>query len=124
MIYLVRLTMPRWGSWRAWGMAGGGFEQALAGQQDQAVTELRVDRQIRRGRDSVRIVIAATAEASDVAEALSLTWNATMRAAGEDAGGWDLAAASAEVQPVYPLAVPAPAEAAETARLACQAWYR
>jgi hypothetical protein len=36
------------------------------------VTGLRVDRELRRGPDSVRVVIVAMTEASDVAEALGL----------------------------------------------------
>ncbi len=46
----------------------------------------------------VRVVIAATAEAADVAEALDLAWWVFRRAAGDDAG-WDMAAATAEVRP-------------------------
>jgi hypothetical protein len=63
------------------------------------VTGLRVDRELRRGPDSIRVVIVASAEADDVAEALDLTWSAVLEAAGEDRGGWDRAAAAAEVRP-------------------------
>jgi hypothetical protein len=98
VLYLVRLTVPRRGGLRAWGAVEGDFERGLVGQQDQAVTGLRVDRELRRGAESVRVVIVATAEASDVAGALSLTWEAVLTAASGDLAGWDLADAEAEVR--------------------------
>jgi hypothetical protein len=63
------------------------------------VTGLRVDRELRRGAESVRVVIVATTEAFDVAGALSLTWEAVLTTACDDAAGWDLPAAEAEVWP-------------------------
>jgi hypothetical protein len=108
VLYSVRLTVPRRGGLRAWGAVEGDFERGLAGQQDQAVTGLRVDRELRRGPDSVRVIIVAMTEASDVAEALGLTWLAVLEATGEDLAGWDLARAEADVQPAFSLAVPVP----------------
>jgi len=67
VLYLVRLTVPRRGGWRAWGAVRGDFERGLAAQQSPAVTGLRIDSEVRRGRDYVRVVIVATAEAADVA---------------------------------------------------------
>jgi hypothetical protein len=99
VLYLVRLTVPRRGGLRAWGAVEGDFERGLAEQQDQAVTGLRVDRELRRGPDSVRVVIVAAAEASDVAEALDRAWQAVLEAAGSDLTGWDMARAEAEVRP-------------------------
>ena len=99
MLYLVRLTVPRRGGLRAWGAVEADFERGLAGQQDQAVTGLRVDRELRRGPDSVRVNIAAEVEAADVAEALDLTWQAVIEAADDDLAGCHLARAAAEVQP-------------------------
>ena len=49
MLYLVRLTVPRRGGLRAWGAVEADFERGLAGPRDQAVTGLRVDRELRRG---------------------------------------------------------------------------
>ena len=63
------------------------------------MTGLRVDRELRRGSDSIRVVIVATAEASDVAEALDLTWSAVLEGVGADLSGWDLAQAEADVRP-------------------------
>jgi hypothetical protein len=82
--YLVRLTVPRSGGWRAWGAVSGTFEHRLAEQASDVVLAPRIDRELRRGRDYVRLVVVATVVADDVAEA---------------AAGWDLAAASAKVQP-------------------------
>jgi hypothetical protein len=54
-----------------------------------------VDSEVRRGRDCVRVVIVATVDAADVAEALGLAWWTFQKAAGEDLAGWDLAVAEA-----------------------------
>ena len=76
----------------------GEFERRLADQESAAVAA-RVDSEVRRGRDYVRVVIVATVDAADVAEAMDLTWWAFRKAAGEDLAGWDMAAATAEVRP-------------------------
>ena len=99
MLYLVRLTVPRRGGLRAWGAVEADFERGLAAQQDQAVTGLRVDRELRRGADSVRVVIVAAVEGVDVAEALDLAWRAVLEAVGDDLGGWDLDRTEADVRP-------------------------
>ena len=105
MLYLVRLSVPRRGSRREWETIRDEFEDALAlaGQQSPAVTGLRIDSEFRRGRDYVRAVIVATADAGSVADALELVWHAFGEASCTDTGGWDLAAASAEVAPGAPL---------------------
>ena len=102
MRYLVRLSVPRAGGWRAWGTTRDEFGHQLA-EQESAAIALHVDSEIRRGRDYVRVVIVATVDAADVAEALELTWWALRKAAGEDLAGWDLARAAAEVRPEAPL---------------------
>jgi hypothetical protein len=98
MRYLVRLSVPRAGGWRAGGSTRNEFGRRLA-EQESAAAALHVDSEIRRGRDHVRIVIVATVDAADVAEALDLTWWAFRKAAGEDLAGWALADAEAEVRP-------------------------
>ena len=66
----------------------------------RAAIALHVDSEIRRGRDYVRkVVIVATVDAADVAEALDLAWWTFRKAAGEDLAGWALADAEAEVRP-------------------------
>ena len=72
--YLVRLTVPRRGAWRAWRAVSGTFEHRLAGQGSDVVLAPRIDRELRRGRDYVRVVVVATVVAGDVAEALDLAW--------------------------------------------------
>jgi hypothetical protein len=98
MRYLVRLSVPRAGGWRAWGTVRDEFGRQLA-EQESATAALHVGSEIRRGRDYVRVVIVATVDADDVAEALDLTWWAFRKAAGEDLTGWDLASAEAMVRP-------------------------
>jgi hypothetical protein len=102
MRYLVRLSVPRTGGWRAWGTTRDEFGRQLA-EQESAATALHIDSEIRRGRDYVRVVIVATVDAADVAEALDLAWWAFRKAAGEDLAGWDLARVAAEVRPEAPL---------------------
>ena len=50
MRYLVRLSVPRVGGWRAWGTVRDEFGRQLAEQQSAAAA-LHVDSEIRRGRD-------------------------------------------------------------------------
>jgi hypothetical protein len=45
------------------------------------------------------VVIVARVEAADVADALDLAWQAFRNAAGDDAAGWEMASATAEVRP-------------------------
>jgi hypothetical protein len=92
--------VPRIDGLLAWGSAAGDFGRRLAGQESSAVIAPRIDREIRRGRDFVRVVIVMAIDAGDVAEALALAWRAFTEAAGDDEGGWDMAASTAEVRPV------------------------
>ncbi len=69
----------------------------------------RIDSEVRRGQDYVRVVVVATIVTADVAQAAIVAWRAFRRAAGEDLAGWDVAAATAEVRPgrlVLPLDPP------------------
>jgi hypothetical protein len=59
---------------------------------------VRVDSWVRRGCDYLEMVIVATVDAADLADALDLAWQSFRKAAGDD-GGWDMAAATAEVRP-------------------------
>lgn len=72
--YLVLLTVPRRGDWRTWGAVRGTFEHRIAGQGSDVVLAPRIDRELRRRRDHIRVVIVATVVADDVAEALDLAW--------------------------------------------------
>ena len=95
--YQVRLSVPRVGGWRAWGAVSEEFERRLAEQNSPAIA-VHLDSWVRRGRDYLQMVIAATVDAADLADALDLAWQAFRKAAGDDAG-WDMAAATAEVRP-------------------------
>jgi hypothetical protein len=70
-LYLVRLTVPRRGGWCAWGAVRGTFEHRLAEQTSDVVLAPRIDRELRRGRDYVRVVVVATVVADDLARRLT-----------------------------------------------------
>lgn len=99
LLFSVTLSVPRRSGWRAWGAVRGDFERRLAGQESPAVIAPQIDREIRKGRDYVRVVIVVTVEADDVAEALDLAGWAFRKAAGDDLAGWDLDQAVAGVRP-------------------------
>jgi hypothetical protein len=88
--------VPRLGGWREWAASRSDFEQRLAGLESPAVAAAEIESEIRRGSDYVRVTITA---AVDAAEALTAAWGAFRLAAGDDAAGWDMTAASAEIRP-------------------------
>jgi hypothetical protein len=96
--YQVRLSAPRVGGWRTWAAVSEEFERRLAGQESPAVAA-RVDSWVRRGRDYLQVVIVATVTAGDVAEALDVAWRVFLKAAADDAAGWNMAGVAAEVRP-------------------------
>jgi len=97
--WLVRLSVPRRGGWRAWGAVSDGFEQRLGAQDSPDVVDPHIETQTRRGADYVRVTVASAIAAPDVAEALAAAWDAFLQAAADDAQGWDMASATAEVRP-------------------------
>ena len=103
--YRIRITTPRLGSRREWEAVRGDFEQRLTTAESPAVIGAEIESETRRGRDYVRVTITAAADAADVAAALTAVWHAFRQAAGDDAAGWDMAAASAEIRPEAPLHV-------------------
>ena len=50
----------------------------------------------------MRVTVAMTVDARDVADALAIAWDAFTGVAADDLNGWDIAAAAAEVQPGPP----------------------
>jgi hypothetical protein len=99
MRFRVRLTVPRRGGVLQWLRASGDFERRLAEQQDPLVADAHVESESRRGRDYVAVRILMTVDAADVAQALTVAWDAFQRAVGDDPAGWDTASATAEIQP-------------------------
>lgn len=97
--WTVRLSIARRGGWRAWAPVSGDFERGLAALASKTVVMPRIDAESRRGRDYVRVTLAMTIVAGDVAEALASAWQAFQEAARGDARGWDTASASADVKP-------------------------
>jgi hypothetical protein len=46
----VRLTVPRRGGWRAWGVVRADFERALADLADPAIASAEIASELRRGQ--------------------------------------------------------------------------
>jgi hypothetical protein len=99
--FTVRLAVPRPGGWLQWAPVRGRFEERLAAQESPAVIGPHIDGEIRRGRDyvKVKVTVCAMVTAPDVAQALTAALWAFRKAAGDDPAGWDMAGATAEVQP-------------------------
>jgi hypothetical protein len=100
----VRLSVARLGGWRAWLVVNGDFERDLAGQASDAILAPHVEAESRRGRDFVRVTIAMTVTAPDVAQAMTAAWWTFRKAVGNDTEGWDMATATAEIRPEGTLA--------------------
>ena len=96
--------MPRRGGWPAWGTVREDFERALTDPVDRAIASAEIASELRRGADYVRVTVVLTVHAADVADALTIAWDAFRSAAHDDLTGWEVAAAAAEVQPEAPLA--------------------
>jgi hypothetical protein len=99
----VRLIVPRRGGWRAWGAVRADFERALADPADPAIATAEIASELRRGADYVRVTLTLTILSTDVADALTIAWDAFRGAARDDLAGWEVTAASAEVTPEPPL---------------------
>jgi hypothetical protein len=99
----VRLIVPRRGGWRAWGAVRADFERALADPADPAIATAEIASELRRGADYVRVTRMLTILSTDVADALTIAWDAFRSAARDDLAGWEVTAASAEVTPEPPL---------------------
>ena len=99
----MRLTVPHRGGWRAWGAVRADFERALADPADPAIASAEIASELRRGPDYVRVTVALTVAAADVAEALAIAWDTFRAAARDDLTGWEVTAAATEVQPQPPL---------------------
>ena len=108
----MSIDVPRAGGWRAWNTAAERFEQRLTAEVRPPVLEAQIDSETRQGLDYVRIRVTVAVQAADVAEAVGAAWGVFRDAAGE-VGGWDIAAARAEVRP----AAQRPARTRPTRRL-------
>jgi hypothetical protein len=97
--WTVRLGITRRGGWRSWLAVSGDFERGLEALASKTVMTPRIDAETRRGRDYVRVTLAMTIAAGDVAEALDSAWRAFQQASRGDAQDWDMTSASAEVLP-------------------------
>jgi hypothetical protein len=95
--YTVRVEIPHISGTSEWSTAAKAFQQGLAAQPSLLVTERRIEFLTRQRRDYIRISV--TVEAAHVAEAAVITWSVLQQAIGEDAAGWDMSGASAEIRP-------------------------
>ncbi len=85
--WAVRLGVARRGGWLAWLAVNGDFERDLAGQESDSVLTPHVAAESRRGRDHVRVTIAMTVTAPDIAQALIAAWWTFRKAIGKRHGG-------------------------------------
>ena len=97
--WAVRLSVARRGGWRGWLEVSGDFERGLEALASKTVITPHVDAETRRGRDYVRVTLAMTIVAGDVAEALDGAWQAFQQASRGSGRDWDMTSASAEVLP-------------------------
>jgi hypothetical protein len=98
--YRVAIEAPHAGGWRTWNTAADAFGRRLAAQASPDVLEPRLESETRRGSDMVRVRIAMTVRAADPGQAAVIAWDVFKVAVGEDAAVWDIAAASAQIQPL------------------------
>src|ERR1700735_3908652 len=96
--YAVSIDVTHTGGWRAWNTAAERFEQRLTAQVSPPVLEAQIESETRQGLDYVRMRATMAGRAADVAEAVGAAWGLFQDAAGE-VGGWEVAAARAEVHP-------------------------
>ncbi len=96
--YRVRISVPRRSGRREWEASRGDFEQRLGSLESPAVIGAEIESEIRRGRDFVRVTITAAVDAVDIAEALTAAWGGFRQAAGDDAAGWDMTTAVADIR--------------------------
>ena len=96
----MRLIVPRRGGWRAWGAVRADVERALADPADPAIATAEIASELRRGAGYVRVTLALTILSTDVADALTIAWDAFRSAARDDLAGWEV---TAEVTPEPPL---------------------
>jgi hypothetical protein len=95
--YKVRIEIPRRSGARGWSAAAAAFEQGLSAHASLLVTERQIELVTRQGRDFVRVSVVV--EAGHIAEATVVAWAVLQQAMGEEADGWDIAGASAEIRP-------------------------
>jgi hypothetical protein len=76
-----------------------GLRARLADAVDPAIASAEIASELRRGVGYVRVSVALIVVTTDVADALTIGWDAFYRAARDDVTGWEVAAAAAQVQP-------------------------
>lgn len=72
--WMVQLSITRRSGWHAWTPVSGDFERRLATLASKTISKPHIDAESRRGRDYVRVTLAMTVAAADVAQALAGAW--------------------------------------------------
>jgi hypothetical protein len=98
--YRVAIEVPHAGGWRSWNTVADAFERRLAAQASPDVQEPGLASEIRRGSDVVRVRITMTVRAADPGQAGVIAWDVFRVTVGEGVAVWDVAAASAHIQPL------------------------
>jgi hypothetical protein len=99
--YAVLLEVPHSGD-VAWRWAAAQVDERLASQVIPPILSAELVAEVRRGRDGLRLRIAVSVRAADVADAVGAAWQVLEAAAV--VGGFDLLSATAEAGPA-PLAL-------------------
>jgi hypothetical protein len=97
--WTVRLSIARRGGWRSWLAVSADFERGLEALASKTVLMPHILAETRRGRDYVRVTLAMTIVAGDVAEALDSAWRTFRQASHGEVHDWNMTSASAEVLP-------------------------
>lgn len=74
-LFRVRLEIPPHRRLARVGSCARGFEQRLEAQASATVTGPRIDSEMRRGRDYIRVALSGTVDAPDVAQAAAAAWS-------------------------------------------------
>jgi hypothetical protein len=99
--FTVNLEVPHSGG-RAWHWVIAEFGERLSDQVIPPVLAADLLAELRRGRDGLRLRIAVTVRAADIAEAVGVAWDLLENAS--EVGGFHLASATVEAGPA-PLAL-------------------
>jgi hypothetical protein len=94
--FTVNLEVPHSGG-RAWHWVVAEFDERLSDQVIPPVLSADLVAEIRRGREGLRLRIAVTVQAADIAEAVRVAWEVLEDAS--EVGGFHLASATVEAGP-------------------------
>jgi hypothetical protein len=94
--FTVNLEVPHSGG-RAWHWVVAEFDERLSDQVIPPVLSADLVAELRRGRDGLRLRIAVTVQAANIAEAVRVAWDVLENAS--EVGGFHLASATVDAGP-------------------------